>query len=36
MRHLTFSEAKKEPICEINLAKALEGLEMTMSQVSSA
>jgi flap endonuclease-1 len=32
-RHLTFSEAKKAPISEINLQKALEGLEMDMSQV---
>lgn len=32
-RHLTFSEAKKEPISEINLEKTLEGLEMDMSQV---
>jgi flap endonuclease-1 len=31
-RHLTFSEAKKEPINEINLKLALEGLEMDMSQ----
>jgi len=31
-RHLTFSEAKKEPISEINLQLALEGLEMEMSQ----
>ncbi|THH16524.1 hypothetical protein EW146_g4121 [Bondarzewia mesenterica] len=31
-RHLTFSEAKKQPISEINLQKALEGLDMTMSQ----
>ncbi|KZT42620.1 PIN domain-like protein [Sistotremastrum suecicum HHB10207 ss-3] len=31
-RHLTFSEAKKQPISEINLAKTLEGLEMSMSQ----
>jgi 5'-3' exonuclease len=31
-RHLTFSEAKKEPINEINLQLALEGLEMEMSQ----
>ncbi|KAI5123452.1 hypothetical protein M0805_008823 [Coniferiporia weirii] len=31
-RHLTFSEAKKQPISEINLQKALEGLEMNMSQ----
>jgi flap endonuclease-1 len=33
LRHLTFSEAKKQPINEINLAKTLEGLEMEMSQV---
>ncbi|KIJ64653.1 hypothetical protein HYDPIDRAFT_175575 [Hydnomerulius pinastri MD-312] len=31
-RHLTFSEAKKAPISEIVLEKALEGLEMDMSQ----
>lgn len=31
-RHLTFSEAKKAPISEINLQKVLEGLEMDMSQ----
>ncbi|CAK5268763.1 unnamed protein product [Mycena citricolor] len=31
-RHLTFSEAKKQPISEINLKAALEGLEMNMSQ----
>ncbi|KAI0766375.1 PIN domain-like protein [Trametes elegans] len=31
-RHLTFSEARKTPISEINLQKALEGLEMNMSQ----
>ncbi|KAI0087893.1 PIN domain-like protein [Irpex rosettiformis] len=31
-RHLTFSEARKAPISEINLHKALEGLEMSMSQ----
>ncbi|SRR6266404_2962583 len=31
-RHLTFSEAKKEPINEINLKIALEGLQMDMSQ----
>jgi len=30
-RHLTFSEAKKAPISEISLEKALEGLEMNMS-----
>lgn len=33
LRHLTFSEAKKQPISEIILDKALEGLEMDMSQV---
>lgn len=32
-RHLTFSEAKKQPICEINLSKVLEGLEMDMPTV---
>ncbi|KAF8799397.1 PIN domain-like protein [Phlegmacium glaucopus] len=31
-RHLTFSEAKKQPISEINLKAALEGLDMNMSQ----
>ncbi|TFK65373.1 hypothetical protein BDN72DRAFT_203637, partial [Pluteus cervinus] len=31
-RHLTFSEAKKQPISEINLQIALDGLDMTMSQ----
>ncbi|KAF8886202.1 PIN domain-like protein [Infundibulicybe gibba] len=31
-RHLTFSEAKKQPISEINLAAALSGLNMDMSQ----
>ncbi|CUA75076.1 flap endonuclease-1 [Rhizoctonia solani] len=31
-RHLTFSEAKKAPISEIVLEKALEGLEMNMEQ----
>ncbi|KAF4617315.1 hypothetical protein D9613_005801 [Agrocybe pediades] len=31
-RHLTFSEAKKAPISEINLQAALDGLEMNMSQ----
>jgi len=34
LRHLTFSEAKKQPISEINLQKALEGLDMEMSQVT--
>ncbi|KAF8340355.1 PIN domain-like protein [Cantharellus anzutake] len=32
LRHLTFSEAKRMPISEIRLDKALEGLEMNMSQ----
>ena len=32
-RHLTFSEAKKQPISEICLEKALEGLEMNRGQV---
>ena len=32
-RHLTFSEAKKQPILEVDLKKALEGLDMTMPQV---
>ena len=31
-RHLTCSEARKTPISEINLEKALEGLEMDMPQ----
>ncbi|CAA7265483.1 unnamed protein product [Cyclocybe aegerita] len=31
-RHLTFSEAKKQPISEINLQVALDGLDMNMSQ----
>ena len=31
LRHLTFSEAKKAPIMAVDLAKALEGLEMDMS-----
>ncbi|RDB30020.1 Flap endonuclease 1-A [Hypsizygus marmoreus] len=31
-RHLTFSEAKKQPISEINLQVALAGLKMDMSQ----
>lgn len=31
-RHLTFSEAKKQPISEIILEKALEGLEMNRDQ----
>ncbi|BFZ57916.1 Elongation of fatty acids protein 2 [Savitreella phatthalungensis] len=32
LRHLTFSEARKEPISEIILSKALEGLAMSMDQ----
>ncbi|KAH9480343.1 Elongation of fatty acids protein 2 [Psilocybe cubensis] len=32
LRHLTFSEAKKQPISEINLQAALDGLEMNMDQ----
>jgi flap endonuclease-1 len=32
-RHLTFSEAKKQPISEINLQAALDGLGMDMDQV---
>lgn len=35
LRHLTFSEQRKEPIQEINLAKVLEGLDMSMDQVRS-
>lgn len=35
-RHLTFSEAKKQPISEINLKEALEGLGMNMSQVCTS
>lgn len=35
-RHLTFSEAKKQPILEVDLKKALDGLDMTMSQVREA
>lgn len=34
LRHLTFSEAKKMPISEINLDEALKGLGMNMDQVS--
>jgi 5'-3' exonuclease len=33
LRHLTFSEQRKEPIQEIHLDKVLEGLEMEMPQV---
>ncbi|KAF9451819.1 PIN domain-like protein [Macrolepiota fuliginosa MF-IS2] len=31
-RHLTFSEAKKQPISEIDLQAALQGLDMNMGQ----
>jgi flap endonuclease-1 len=34
LRHLTFSEAKKQPISEINLKVALQELDMSMDQVS--
>lgn len=34
-RKLTFSEAKKEPIMEVNLQEALDGLGMDKSQVGS-
>ena len=34
LRHLTFSEARKMPISEINLAQILEGLQFTMDEVS--
>lgn len=36
LRHLTFSEQRKEPIQEIHLKPALEGLGMDMKQVSSS
>jgi len=32
LRHLTYSEARKEPILEIHLDKLLKGLELTMDQ----
>ena len=32
VRHLNASESKKQPIVEIDLAKALEGLQLTMAQ----
>ncbi|KAF2027914.1 flap endonuclease 1 [Setomelanomma holmii] len=35
LRHLTFSEQRKEPIVEIHLDKVLEGLAMEQEQVSS-
>jgi flap endonuclease-1 len=34
LRHLTFSEARKMPIKEINLATALQEMGLTMDQVS--
>jgi flap endonuclease-1 len=34
LRHLTFSEQRKEPILEIHLDKVLEGLNMDRKQVS--
>jgi len=34
LRHLTFSEQRKEPIQEIHLDRVLEGLDMDKSQVS--
>lgn len=33
LRHLTFSEARKEPIDELSLDRTLEGLGFTMDQV---
>lgn len=33
LRHLTFSEARKMPIKEFNLAKVLGGIELTYEQV---
>jgi flap endonuclease-1 len=36
LRHLTFSEQRKEPIQEIRLDRALEGLGMERKQVSSS
>lgn len=35
LRHLTFSEQRKEPILEIHLDKVLEGLNMERKQVQS-
>lgn len=36
LRHLTFSEQRKEPIQEIHLNKALEGLDMDRAQVGAS
>lgn len=33
LKHLTFSEARKMPVHEVDLKKALEGLNMEMDQV---
>jgi flap endonuclease-1 len=33
LRHLTFSEARKEPILEVKLPAVLEGLDMDMGEV---
>jgi len=33
LRHITYSESRKEPINEIYLDKVLEGLQMTKEQV---
>jgi hypothetical protein len=35
LRHLTFSEQRKEPIQEIHLEKAMSGLGFTREQVCS-
>jgi len=35
LKHLTFSEQKKMPVHEVDLAKVLAGFEMEMDQVSS-
>ncbi|PWN31697.1 putative DNA repair endonuclease rad2 [Meira miltonrushii] len=32
LKHLTFSEAKRMPVAEVNLEKALKGMEMEMDQ----
>lgn len=36
LRHLTFSEQRKEPIQEIHLSRVLEGMDMSREQVSFA
>ena len=36
LRHLTFSEQRKEPIQEIQLSKVMEGLHMEREQVRTA